>query len=75
MERGASGGMRMTYLLLSKRLENAKITCSKCSRNVDGWCKYPILMKFKEGTVRATKLIHLSDDGLTCQLFKEAMDQ
>ena len=64
----------MTRLLLSKRLENAKITCSRCSRNINGWCKYPILMEFNEGTIRVTRLIHLSDDGLTCQLFKEAME-
>ena len=64
----------MTRLLLSKRLENAKITCSKCSRNLNGCCKYPILMEFNEGTIRITKLIHLSDDGLTCQLFKEAVE-
>ena len=65
----------MTRLLLSKRMENAKITCSKCKNNVNGWCKYPILMEFKEGTVRATKLIYMSDDGLTCQLFREPINK
>ena len=64
----------MTRLLLSERQRNANITCSKCSRNVNGWCNYPILTEFKEGTVRVTKLIYLSDDGLTCQLFKEAKE-
>lgn len=66
----------MTRLLLSERQKNANITCSRCVNCTDtGWCKYPILMEYKEGTVRVARLISFSDDGLTCQLFKEPINK
>ena len=65
----------MTRMLLSERNKNATITCSKCANDRAGYCSYPILMDFIEGAFRVTKLIHFSEDGLTCQLFREKVEE
>lgn len=65
----------MTRMLLSERTKNAAITCSKCANDRCGYCCYPILMDFIEGAFRLTKLIHFSEDGLTCQLFREKVKE
>lgn len=65
----------MTHMLLSERTKNAAITCSKCANDRCGHCRYPILMEFIEGSFRVAKLIHFSEDGLTCQLFREKVKE
>ena len=62
----------MTRLLLSERERNARITCAHCAnQNRRGFCRYPILMEYNHGSVRISRLISFSEDGLTCQLFRE----
>ena len=62
----------MTRLLLTQREENARITCSCCvNQREQGFCRYPILMEYNHGSVRISRLISFSEDGLTCQLFRE----
>ena len=62
----------MTRLLLSEREKNARITCSHCFNcNDTGWCRLPILIEYEAGTIRVARLISFSDDGLTCQLFRD----
>lgn len=59
-------------LLLSERERNARITCSHCANQRErGFCRYPIMMEYSQGTIRISRLISFSEDGLTCQLFRE----
>lgn len=62
----------MTRLLLSQREKNARITCSRCFNcNDNGCCRLPILIQYEAGTIRVARLISFSEDGLTCQLFRD----
>lgn len=63
-------------LLLSEREKNARLTCSHCvNLKENGFCKYPIILEWDAFSVRVAKLISFSEDGLTCQLFKEPINK
>lgn len=69
----------MVRLLLSQREENARETCARCINRRGATCKYPIIMEYCDNavggmTIRTAKLISFSDDGMTCQLFREAKE-
>ena len=68
----------MTRLLLSERTENARKTCSRCCHNVNDECRYPVLVEciktYSGVSLRTARLINYSDDGLTCQLYREAKE-
>ena len=59
----------MSFVILSKRLKNAAKMCSQCEHNHGGICDHPVILDRKTGS--RTKLIHMSDDGLTCQIFRK----
>lgn len=63
----------MTFVPLSQRQENISETCAKCKNNVDGKCKYPILLDMdkRTGIYHTARLISFSEDGKVCQLYKE----
>ena len=67
----------MVRLLLSQRQENARETCAKCVNcKPSGMCKYPIALEwYGDGSVRIARLISFSEDGLTCQLFREPINK
>ena len=58
---------------LSKRQENAKKMCAQCEHLHGDKCDHPVILDRSVGS--ATRLIHMSGDGLTCQIFrKECMN-
>ena len=56
-------------ILLSRRLRNAEKMCSQCEHDHNGKCDHPVVLDRKNGTL--TKLVHMSSDGFTCQIFRK----
>jgi hypothetical protein len=57
------------FFLLSEREKNAAKMCSQCEHNHGGKCDHPVVLDRKYGTF--TKLVYMSDDGMTCQIFRK----
>ena len=58
---------------LSVRNKNGKKMCAQCEHLHDDKCDHPVILDRANGTL--THLVYLSDDGLTCQIFrKECMN-
>ena len=59
----------MIFTPLSRRLKNAAKMCSQCEHDHNGRCDHPVVLDRKHGTM--TKLVHMSGDGMTCQIFRK----
>lgn len=57
------------HIPLSVREKNAKKMCAQCEHLHGGRCDHPVIIDRLNGT--RTNLIHMSDDGLTCQIFRK----
>ncbi len=54
---------------LSKRMANAEKMCAQCEHLHNGKCDHPVVIDRSKGI--GTRLVHMSDDGLTCQIFRK----
>ena len=58
---------------LSVREKNAKKMCAQCEHLHGDKCDHPVIVDRKYGMTM--RLVYMSDDGLTCQIFrKECMN-
>lgn len=61
----------MRFFSLSQRQKNAKKMCAQCDCLVDGKCEHPVILHRDGNKAQLTWLIHMSNDGLTCQIFRK----
>ena len=59
------------YIPVSVRVENARKKCKQCANKCGDFtgCKYPVILERTKEYTRMCRLISMSKDGLTCQLF------